>query len=79
MQLFHLVLICEKEVVLVPRSGKTAVTINGVNSSHKTDTATAKFDMSQKEKSELEKGIDWINCVEYYWRDKDKGDRKVSV
>ena len=72
-------MIYEKEVAFVPKSGRAAVTINGVNSSYKTDTATAKFDMSQKEKSELEKGIDWINCVEYYWRNKDKGDRKVSV
>ena len=50
-------MIYEKEVVFVPKRGKTAVTINGVNSSYKTDTAGAKFDMSQKEKSELEKGI----------------------
>ena len=77
--MFHLVLIYEKEVVFVPKSGKTAVTINGVNSSYKTDKARAKFDISQKEKLELEKGIDWINCVEYYWQNKDKGDRKVSA
>ena len=72
-------MIYKKEVVFVSKSGKTAVTINGVNSSYKTDTATTKLDISQKEKSELEKGIDWIYCVEYYWRNKDKGDKKVSA
>ena len=50
---------------------------NGVTSSYKTDTPTAKSDMLQKEKSELEKGINWIYCVEYYWLNKDKVGREV--
>ena len=58
LQLSHLAFIYEKEVVFVPRNGKIVVKVNGVTSSYKTDTPTAKSNMSQKEKSELKKGID---------------------
>ena len=58
LQLFHLVLVYEEEVVLVPKSGTTIVKINEVTSSHRTVTPMVKSDMLQKEKSELEKGID---------------------
>ena len=58
LRLFHLVLVYEKEVVFVPKSGEVVVKIDGVTSSYKTDKPAAKSDMSQKEKSELEKGID---------------------
>ena len=57
LQLFHLFLVYEKEVVLVPKSGTIVVKINGVTSSYKTDTPTVKSDMLQKEKSEMEKDI----------------------
>ena len=57
LQLFHLVLVYKKEAVFVPKSGQIVVKINGVNSSCKTGKSAAKSDMSQKEKSELEKGI----------------------
>ena len=70
-------MVYEKEVLLVPKSGTIVVKINGVTSSYKTDTPMVKSDMSQNEKSELEKGTDWIYCAEYYWRNKDKIDRKV--
>ena len=46
-----LVLVYEKEVALVPKSGKIVVKINRVISSYITDAPTAKSDMSQKEKS----------------------------
>lgn len=35
--------------------------------------------MWQREILELEKGIDWIYCVEHYWRNKDKVNREVSI
>ena len=54
----HLIFVYEKEAVFVPKSGNIDVKINGVPSSQKTDTPTAKSGMSQKELSELEKGID---------------------
>ena len=49
--------IYEKEVVFVPKNGKIVVKVNGVTLSYKTDTPKAKSNMSQKEKSELKKGI----------------------
>ena len=52
LQMFHLVLLYEKEVGLI---------------------------CHRKKNSELEKGIDWIYSIEYYWRNKDKVDKKVSV
>ena len=58
LQLFHLVLVYEKEVLLVPKSGTIVVKINKVTSLHKTDTPMVKSDMSQNEKSQLEKGTD---------------------
>ena len=58
LQLSHLVFIYEKEAGFVPKSGKIVVKINGVISSYKTDTPTAKSNMSQIKKSELKKGID---------------------
>ena len=48
LQWSHLVFIYEKEVGFVPKSGKIVVKINGVISSYKTDTPTAKSNMSQK-------------------------------
>ena len=58
LQLSHLTFVCEKEAVFVPQSGKIVAKINGITSSHKVRTPTAKSDMSQKEKSELQEGID---------------------
>ena len=58
LQLSHLVFIYEREAGCAPKSGKIVVKINGVISSYKTDTPTAKSNMSQKKKSELKKGID---------------------
>ena len=75
----HLIFVYEKEAVFETKSGKVVAKFNGVTSSYNADAPTAKSDMSQKEKSELQKGIGWIHCAEYYWRDKDKVDRKVSV
>ena len=60
LQLFHLVLVYEEEVVFVPKCGQVFVKIDGVTSLYKTDTPVAKSDISQKGKSELEKGIDLI-------------------
>ena len=40
------------------QSGQTVVKVDGSTSSYKTDRPTAKSDISQKEKSELEKGVD---------------------
>ena len=57
LQLSHLTFVCEKEAVFVPKSEKIVAKINGITSSYKVGTPTAKFDMSQKEKSELQKGI----------------------
>ena len=57
LQLFHLVLVCEKEVVLVLKSGTIIVKFNGVISSYETDAPTVKSEIIQKVKSELEKGI----------------------
>ena len=54
----YLIFVYEKEFVFVPKSGKIVLKINGVSSSYKTNTPTAKSDMSQKEKSELEKEVD---------------------
>ena len=48
----------EKEAVFVPKSEKIVAKIYEVTSSYKPDTPTAKSDLSQKEKSELRKGID---------------------
>ena len=53
-----LVLVYEKEVVFVPKSGQIVVRVDGLTSSYKTDRPAAKSDISLKEKSELEKGID---------------------
>ena len=58
LQLSHLTFVCEKEAVFVVKSAKIVAKINGIISSHKVGTPTAKSDMSQKEKSELQKGID---------------------
>ena len=58
LQLSHLAFIYEKEVVFVPRNGHIVVKVNGVISSYKTDTPTAKSNMSQNENSELKKSID---------------------
>ena len=58
LQLSHLAFIYKKEVLFVPKNGKAVVKVNGVTSSYKTDTPTAKSNISQKEKSELKKGID---------------------
>ena len=66
LQLSHLVFTYEKEVGFVPKSGKIVVKINGVTSSYKTNTATAKSNMLQKEKSELKEGIDQIYSVKCY-------------
>ena len=60
LQLFHLVLVYEEEFVFVPKCGQVFVKIDGVISLYKTDTPVAKSDISQKGKSELEKGIDLI-------------------
>ena len=60
LQLFHLVLVYEEEFVFVPKCGQVFVKIAGVTSLYKTDTPVAKSDISQKGKSELEKGIDLI-------------------
>ena len=57
LQLSHLTFVCEKEAVFVPKSEKIVAKINGITSSYKVGTPTAKSDMSQKEKSELQKGI----------------------
>ena len=72
-------MVCEKEVVFVPKSGQIIVKTDRVISLYKTDTPTAKSDMSKWEKSELEKGIDWNYSAEYSWWNEDKIDRKVSV
>ena len=58
LQLLHLVLVCEKEVLLVHKSGTVVIKTNIVTSSYKTDTSMVKSDMLQNEKSELEKGAD---------------------
>ena len=59
--LFHfLVLVYEKEVAFVPKSGQIVVKVDGLTLSYKTDRPTAKSDISLEEKSKLEKGIDWI-------------------
>ena len=50
--------IYEKGIVLVPKSEKIVAKINEVTSWYKTDTPTAKSNMSQKGKSELKKGVD---------------------
>ena len=60
LKLFHLVLVYEEEFVFVPKCGQVFVKIDGVTSLYKTDTPVAKSDISQKGKSELEKGIDLI-------------------
>ena len=57
LQLSHLTFVCEKEAVFVPKSEKIVAKINGITSSYKVGTPTAKSDMSQKKKSELQKGI----------------------
>ena len=49
LQLLHLVLVYEKEVVFVPKKGQIIVKIDGLASSYKTDRPRAKSDMSQKE------------------------------
>ena len=54
LQLSHLIFEYEKEAVFVPKGRK----INEVTSSYKADTPTAKSDMSQKGKTELQKDID---------------------
>ena len=46
LQLFHLDLTNDKEVVFVTKNGNIVVKIDGVTSSYKTDTS-AKSDMSQ--------------------------------
>ena len=53
-----LVLLYKKEVVFVPKSGQIVVKFDRLTSSYKTGRPTAKSDISQKEKSELEKDID---------------------
>ena len=53
-------MVYEEEVVFVPKCGQVFVKIDGVTSLYKTDTPAAKSDISQKGKSELEKGIDLI-------------------
>ena len=53
----NLDLIYEKEVVFVPKSANCVVKIDGITTLYKAGTPTSKSDMSQKEKSELEKGI----------------------
>ena len=53
----HLIFVYEKEAVFETKSGKVVAKFNGVTSSYNADAPTAKFDMSQKEKSELQKGI----------------------
>ena len=65
-ELSYLVFIYKKEVLFVPKSGKIVIKINGVTSSYKTDTPAAKSNMSQREKSELKKGIELIYCVQCY-------------
>ena len=47
-----------KRILLIPKSGTIVVKVNGVTSSHKTDTPMVKSDMSQNEKTQLEKGTD---------------------
>ena len=79
LQLSHLVFVYGKAAVFVPKSGKIVAKIKGVTSSYKEDTPIAKSDISEKEKSELLKGIDWIHCVQYYSRNKDRVDCKVSA
>ena len=58
LQLSHLTFVCEKEAVFVPKSEKIVAKINGITSSYKVGTPTAKSDMSQKEKSELQKDFE---------------------
>ena len=48
LQLSHLVFIYEKVASFVPKSGKIVEKINGVISSYKTDTPTAKSNISLK-------------------------------
>ena len=79
LQLSHLVFVYEKAAVFVPKSGKIFIKIKGVTSLYKADTPIAKSDISQKEKSELPKGIGWIHCVQYCSRNKDKVDWKISA
>ena len=52
-------------IVFVIKNWHLIVKIDGVTSSYKTDTPTAKSDMSQNKKSELEKDIDCIYCAKY--------------
>ena len=53
----NLVLIYEKEVVFATKSAQIVVKIDGITTLYKAGTPTSKSDMSRKEKSELEKGI----------------------
>ena len=79
LQLSRLIFVYEKEAVFVLKNRKVVVKFNGVTSSYKTDTPMAKSCCVTERISELEKGIDWIHCVECYRRSKDKVARKVSV
>ena len=65
LQLFHLALVYEKEIVSVPKSGQIIVKIDRVASSYKTDTPTTNSDKPWKESFELKKGINCIYCAEY--------------
>ena len=66
LQLFHLVLVYEKEVVFVPKSGKIVVKVNRVTSWYKEDTPTPKSDMSQKKKIRIRERYCLNLFVEYY-------------
>ena len=55
LQLSHLTFVCEKEAVFVPKSEKIVAKINGITSSYKVGTPTAKSDMSQKENQNCRK------------------------